>query len=164
MGPNRRRQVTRDVWARLKMLTVLLATRNRAAILRETLGAYCHLQEPPSGWKLVIVDNGSTDQTATVLASFANRLPLHAVSEPTGGKNSALNTGLGFVEGDLAVFTDDDAFPHPDWLLELRKAAEAQPTYSMFGGAIVPRWASPPPLWVQWVEPGPVYTLTDPLM
>jgi len=146
------------------MLSVLLATRNRASILQQILDAFCRLQKPASGWKLVVIDNGSTDQTSAVLSSFTSRLPLRALSEPTGGKNSALNTGLAFVEGDLAVFTDDDAFPHPDWLLELRKAAEAQPTYSMFGGAIVPRWASPPPLWVQWVEPGPVYTLTDPLM
>jgi glycosyltransferase involved in cell wall biosynthesis len=128
------------------------------------MGAFCQLQEPPSGWKLVIVDNGSTDQTPTVLASFANRLPLHAVCEPTGGKNSALNTGLGLVEGDLTVLTDDDTFPHSDWLVELRKAADAQPACSLFGGAVVPRWESPPPPWVQWLEQGPTYALTDPAM
>lgn len=146
------------------MLTVLLATRNRVTILRQTLEAFCRLQAPSSGWKLVIVDNGSTDQTPAVLASFANRLPLHAVCEPAGGKNSALNTGLSLVEGDLTVFTDDDAFPQTDWLVELRNAADAQPTYSLFGGRIVPRWESPPPPWVQWLEQGPVYALTDPSM
>jgi L-malate glycosyltransferase len=146
------------------MLTVLLATRNRAAMLRETLEAFCRLEPPSSGWKLVIADNGSTDQTPEVLRSFADRLPLRTVAEPIGGKNSALNAGLRFVEGDLVVFTDDDVFPHPDWLVELRKAADAQPEYSVFGGAIVPRWESPPPLWVEWVEQGPVYTLTDPVM
>jgi glycosyltransferase involved in cell wall biosynthesis len=146
------------------MLTVLLATRNRAAILRETLEAFCRIQKPSSGWKLVIVDNGSTDQTSAVLASFTNRLPLQTVSEPTAGKNSALNAGLGFVEGDLTVFTDDDVFPHSDWLVELRNAADAQLAYSVFGGAVVPRWESPPPHWVQWLEQGPVYTLTDLLM
>src|SRR5690242_1243990 len=114
------------------MLTVVLATKNRAAILRETLEAFCQLQPPSSGWKLVIVDNGSIDQTPEVLASFAGRLPLQTLCEPTGGKNSALNTGLGFVEGDLTVFTDDDTFPHTAWLVELRNAADAQPAYSMF--------------------------------
>ena len=143
------------------MLTVLLATRNRATILRETLEAFCRLQSPSSGWKLVIVDNGSTDQTSAVLASFANRLPLHTICEPTPGKNSALNTGLSFVEGDLTVFTDDDVFPQPDWLVELRNAADTRLAYSVFGGAVVPRWEVPPPLWIQWVEQGPVYTLTD---
>ena len=146
------------------MLTVLLATRNRAAILRQTLEAFCFIEQPLTGWKLVIADNGSTDQTPTVLASFADRLPLRTVSEPTGGKNSALNAGLRFVEGDLIVFTDDDVFPHPDWLVELRKAADAQPEYSVFGGAILPRWESPPPLWVEWVDQATAYALTDPLL
>ena len=146
------------------MLSVVLATKNRAAILRETLEAFCQLQPPSSGWKLVIVDNGSIDQTPEVLASFAGRLPLQTLCEPTGGKNSALNTGLGFVEGDLTVFTDDDTFPHTAWLVELRNAADAQPAYSMFGGAIVPRWEIPPPNWVQWVEHSPAYALTDPSM
>src|SRR5260370_10532419 len=103
------------------MLTVLLATRNRAAILRKILEAFCLLRQPLSGWKLVIADNGSTDQTAAVLASFADRLPLRTVSEPTAGKNSALNACLGLVEGDRTVFTDDHVFPHPEWLVELRK-------------------------------------------
>jgi L-malate glycosyltransferase len=145
------------------MLTVLLATRNRAAVLREALEAFCRLESPQSGWKMVVVDNGSTDETAAVLACFANRLPLHTVSEAAGGKNSALNAGLEFVKGDLTVLTDDDTFPHPNWLVELRKAADAHPEYVVFGGAIVPRWESAPPPWVQWLpEKGPVYGLTDP--
>lgn len=146
------------------MLTVLLATKNRAAILRETLEAFCLLQEPSSGWKMVVADNGSTDQTPAVLASFAGRLPLQTISERSGGKNSALNSGLSLIEGDLTVLTDDDIIPHPDWLIELRKAADAQPDYSLFGGAVVPRWELPPPPWVEWLEQGPTFALTDPSM
>jgi glycosyltransferase involved in cell wall biosynthesis len=144
------------------MLTVLLATRNRAWILQVVLQAFCRLEQPAGGWKLVVVDNGSTDQTGDVLGSFANRLPLHGAFEPAAGKNLALNTGLALLEGDLTVLTDDDVFPDANWLVELRRAADAQPTYSMFGGAIVPRWEVPPPHWMQWTETAPVYTLTDP--
>jgi glycosyltransferase involved in cell wall biosynthesis len=143
------------------MLTVLLATRNRARTLRDVLGAFCQLESPPSGWKLVVVDNGSTDQTTQVIASFANRLPLHSVFESKIGKNFALNTGLELVEGDLAVFTDDDVFPRANWLTEMRKAVDAQLAYSMFGGAILPRWEVPPPAWIRWLDLGPIFTLTD---
>lgn len=142
------------------MLTVLFATRNRARILRDVLAAYCHLQPPSSGWKLVVVDNGSTDQTREVLASFANRLPVHFVSEPKLGKNSALNTGLALIEGDLTVLTDDDAFPRADWLVQLRRAADARPDYAIFGGAVVARWEVPPPPWLQWINLGPIFTIT----
>jgi glycosyltransferase involved in cell wall biosynthesis len=145
------------------MLSVLLATRDRAGILRDVLETYCQIRPPASGWKIVVVDNGSTDATPQVLASFANRLPLHFVKEPKLGKNFALNTGLELVEGDLTVFTDDDAFPRPDWLVHLRQAADAQLAYSIFGGAVVPRWEALPPAWIGWIaDAGPVYTLTDP--
>jgi glycosyltransferase involved in cell wall biosynthesis len=156
------------------MLTVLLATRNRSQILHDVLRSFSHLEAPPAGWKLVVVDNGSTDETAQVIASFNDRLPLHSRYEPKLGKNFALNTGLEIVEGDLVVFTDDDVFPHTDWLVQLRKAADAHLNYSMLSGVIFPRWEAPPPRWIEWVDPsdigqrreghplGPVYTLTDP--
>jgi hypothetical protein len=146
------------------MLTVLMATRNRAPILRDVLESFCHLQAPPYGWKLILVDNGSTDRTAQVIASFINHLPLHHVAEPKVGKNIALNTGLTLVEGDLTVFTDDDVFPDSNWLVQLRKAADTQLAYSMFGGTVVPRWEVPPPPWIQWLELGPVYSITSPLL
>jgi glycosyltransferase involved in cell wall biosynthesis len=159
------------------MLTVLLATRNRGRILASVLESFCHLQPPMSGWKLVVIDNGSTDQTSQVLASFTDRLPLCSLHEPKPGKNVALNTGLDWVEGDLAIFTDDDVFPRADWLIELRNAADTHPAYSMFGGTILPRWETQPPAWIRWVldsrradsrvndlRGGPVYTITDPLL
>ena len=144
------------------MLTVLMATRNRAPTLRDVLASYGRPQQPSSGWKLVVIDNGSTDETATVIASFKSRLPIQFASEPRSGKNYALNTGLDLVDGDLVVFTDDDAFPRPDWLVQLREVADTQAAYSMFGGAIVPRWEVPPPRWIEWLDVRPVYTISSP--
>ena len=144
------------------MLTVLLATRNRARILSDALECFCLLLPPASGWKLVIADNGSTDDTQRVLGSFAERLPLQHVFEAKSGKNYALNAGLPLIEGDLTVFTDDDVFPRPDWLVQLRKAADEHPEYSIFGGAIMPRWSASPPAWTQWIDLGPVFTTTHP--
>jgi glycosyltransferase involved in cell wall biosynthesis len=146
------------------VLTVLLATRNRSHILRNVLEAYCSLQEPAGGWKLVVADNGSTDDTSEVVTSFVNRLPLTKVVEPKLGKNSALNAALELVEGDLTVLTDDDAFPRTDWLVQLRTTADEHPEYSMFGGAVVPRWEVAPPSWIQWINLGPVFTITPPDM
>jgi glycosyltransferase involved in cell wall biosynthesis len=143
------------------MLTVLLATRNRAPILRDVLEAHCLLEAPPLGWKLVVVDNGSTDDTPQVFASFTNRLPLKWVVEPKIGKNFALNAGLEFLDGDLTVLTDDDAFPQRDWLVRLRGAADAHPQYSIFGGAVLPRWAACPPSWIDWLDQAAAFTITD---
>jgi L-malate glycosyltransferase len=142
------------------MLTVLMATYNGAGTLREVLNAYCKLDSPDGGWKLVIVDNGSTDSTKEIIASFRSGLPLTYVFEPILGKSVALNTGLLSITGDLVVMTDDDALPRPDWLVQMRLAADSQPSFSIFGGAIVPHWEIPPENWILPFRS--VLTITDP--
>jgi glycosyltransferase involved in cell wall biosynthesis len=145
------------------MLTVLFATHNRVALLSDVLAAYERLEPPPGGWRLVVVDNASTDRTRDLLTARATRLPLTCLYEATPGKNAALNTGLAAVAGDLVVFTDDDAFPRPDWLVRLRAAADEHPSFTIFGGVVLPRWEVPPPAWIlDWVPWGRVFTLTDP--
>jgi L-malate glycosyltransferase len=142
------------------MLTVLIATRNGGKTLPGVLEAYGWAQVPPGGFKLVVVDNGSTDDTSALALRFRDRLPLTWIVEPEPGKNAALNRGLSAVAGDLVVLSDDDAFPRPDLLVCLRAAADAHAGFSIFGGAVVARWEVPPPDWLRWVPPGPTFTLT----
>jgi glycosyltransferase involved in cell wall biosynthesis len=144
------------------MLTVLIATYNGAKTLTEVLSAYCALEPPDGGWKLVTVDNGSTDHTKEVIAAFRHRLPLTYLCEPKKGKNTALNTGLSSIEGDLVVLTDDDVLPRTDWLRHLRLAANSQPLHAIFGGPILPKWELPPEDWlVTWVPKGPTFSLLN---
>jgi glycosyltransferase involved in cell wall biosynthesis len=145
------------------MLTVLVATYNGARTLPESLNAYLQLQPPVGDWKLVMVDNGSSDETKRIIDSFKGRLPLTYIFEPTRGKNAALNSGLSRVEGDLVLFTDDDVVPRADWLAEMRRAADSQPSWSIFGGAIVPHWEIRPKHWILACVPmAPVFAATDP--
>src|SRR5688572_25020140 len=102
-------------------LTVLLASRNGGAVLPRTLDGYRRAATPPVGWKIVVVDNGSTDDTQQVIESFKASLPIEGLTQPIPGKNRALNTGLGAVEGRLAIITDDDAIPEPSFLVEWAK-------------------------------------------
>ena len=76
------------------MLTILMATYNGSGTLPDVLCAYPALESPDGGWELVIVDNGSSDNTKDIIASFHQRLPLTYLFEPRRGKNVALNTGL----------------------------------------------------------------------
>jgi glycosyltransferase involved in cell wall biosynthesis len=130
------------------MLSVLLATRNRAPILRRTLEALARLDAPEGGWHLVVVDNGSNDATPGVLAEFRQRLPLTCIREPQPGKSAALNAAIPALRGELVVMLDDDIVPEPDWLLRHAAVAAAQPDFAVFGGRIAPLWESAPPRWV----------------
>ena len=144
------------------VLTVFIATHNGGRTLPRVLDAYTQLVPPPGGWKLVLIDNGSDDDSPRILRSFLDRLPLALVSEPRRGKNRALNRGLGELEGDLAVFSDDDVLPARDWLVQLRAAADQHPECGAFGGHILPAWDVPPDEWVRdWVPSAPVFGVSD---
>ena len=98
------------------MIMVLFSTFNGADTLPAMLESLTRLTPPPGGWKLVAVDNGSTDGSGDLLRSFPGRLPLTVLSEPAKGKNRALNRGLEIAKGDLVVLTDDDIIAGADWL------------------------------------------------
>ena len=53
------------------------------------------------------------------------------------------------LEGELAIFADDDVLPQPDWLVRLSEAARAFPDYSIFEGTIIPDWPATTPEWVR---------------
>jgi glycosyltransferase involved in cell wall biosynthesis/GT2 family glycosyltransferase len=149
------------------LLTVLMATFNGAATLPKVLAAYCRLQAPPGGWRLVVIDNGSSDHTVPLLMRYTARLPLQVLHEPRRGKNMALNCGLDALAPgaaqDLLVFTDDDATPRPDWLQQLFEAGWRQPLFDIFGGAIEADWAAEPPDWLlRHVPLGLTFGITEP--
>lgn len=128
--------------------TILLATRNRAALLASTLAGIAAQRLPELQWELIVVDNGSTDATADLLERAAKEMPLVAMHEPLPGKNRALNRGLAVARGNLVVFTDDDIVPDPDWIAELLGAAERWPTSNVFGGRITPIMPPETPGWL----------------
>jgi glycosyltransferase involved in cell wall biosynthesis len=140
-----------------------MTTHDGETTLPRVLEAYCALEPPEGGWRLLVVDNASTDETRRILRSFAERLPLTWLHEAQRGQNHARNSALDSVTGDLVVFSDDDAIPRPDWLALLRRAADANPDFAIFGGTILPRWEHPPEEWVLRCVPlSPAFALTGP--
>jgi L-malate glycosyltransferase len=143
------------------MLTVLLATHNGAGTLPRVLEAYERLTPPMGGWRVVLVDNASTDDTPAILKGFASRLPLLALRTERRGKNVALNLGLEHVDGDLVVLTDDDAVPEVEWLVALSQAAVRHQDRDLFGGQIDPIWPGEPPPWIlRLVNLGATFAIT----
>jgi glucosyl-dolichyl phosphate glucuronosyltransferase len=129
-------------------LTVLMATRNGSQVLPRTLEGYRRIVAPPVPWKMVIVNNGSTDATNQMVSSFQNSLPITLLQQPVSGKNRALNTGISAVEGKLIVVTDDDAIPDPGFLAAWSKILNDNHGCGLFGGSIEPLFDAQPPKWV----------------
>jgi glycosyltransferase involved in cell wall biosynthesis len=104
----------------LPRISIVLCTRNRAAQLVDTLRSYERIQTDVP-WELVVVDNGSTDDTVRVLADFAagTRVPLRTVSEPKPGLSRARNCGWRAACGEIVAFTDDDCYPQHDFVTQI---------------------------------------------
>jgi glycosyltransferase involved in cell wall biosynthesis len=67
--------------------------------------------------ELIIVDNGSTDETPTVVKSISpHRFETKCLFEATPGQAGARNRGMRAAQGEVIVFTDDDVRPAPGWL------------------------------------------------
>jgi glycosyltransferase involved in cell wall biosynthesis len=118
-------------------ISVVVCTRNRAAQLGPALASLDHLTFGGS-WDVVIVDNGSTDDTPEVIRSFAARFsrPVTALVEPKPGLGAARNAGLDAARGTIVAFTDDDCYPQPDWLRWIAWLFQKHPQIGYLGGML----------------------------
>jgi glycosyltransferase involved in cell wall biosynthesis len=99
------------------LVSIILCTRGRAAKLQQTLEGFGKIRIAP-GWKaeLLVVDNGSTDNTATVVRNTKLRnMPVRYLYEAKKGKSNALNAGLAHGQGEIILIADDDVSPAEDW-------------------------------------------------
>lgn len=129
-------------------LTVAICTRDRAPDLARALKSLCDMDVPPGAdWELVVVDNGSSDNTQEVLSTFADRLPLRPITEPKAGLSNARNAAVAHAQGDYVFWIDDDVTAERGWLTAYWDAVHAFPDVAIFGGAIEPVLMPPTPRW-----------------
>jgi glycosyltransferase involved in cell wall biosynthesis len=128
--------------------SLIIATYNRAAHLRDTLSSLAALRTADS-WEAIVVDNNSTDETRAVVEEAAERFPveLQYLFEPEQGKSAAMNTGIRAARGDVLAFTDDDVRVEADWL---DRAGEALDRHEcdFVGGKVLPIWGGARPAWL----------------
>lgn len=143
-------------------VSVIIATYNRAALLDECL-AYLGRQPFAAGDEVIVVDNGSTDDTPTVIERHRARFAASLVhlEEHRPGKSHALALALSIASGDILAFTDDDVNVGATWLDAVRQTM-ADPDVALMGGRVSPRWERRPPSWLRLGD-GPYGKLTAPL-
>src|SRR5699024_12021522 len=103
--------------------SVVFATRDRGPQLRRTLAAYLQLDTDGIDWELIVIGNGSRDDTGRILREAAGRLPLFHLFTPRPGQNRARNQAIAALRGNLVIFTDDDVLPDPGCLRAYVEAA-----------------------------------------
>jgi Glycosyl transferase family 2 len=116
--------------------TAVICTHNRA----EELAACVAALEGAGFAEILIVDNGSTDDTAAVVAELVHSSAVvRTVFEPEPGLSNARNTAAAAARHDLLLFLDDDARPAPGWREHLTWAL-ADPSVVHAGGPVCALW------------------------
>ena len=115
-------------------VTVIVPVRNGARFIGACLDALLTQDYPGPIPELIVVDNGSTDATAAIVATRGPRVRL--LRESQRGASAARNTGIRAASQALIGFTDADCVPRPDWLRQLVAATLADPGASFVGGRI----------------------------
>jgi biofilm PGA synthesis N-glycosyltransferase PgaC len=109
-------------------VTVVIAARNEEAGIGETIG-YLAAQDYEGEYRVILVDNGSTDDTVAVARARAELegLDLLVLSESRPGKNNALNRGLAAVTTPLVITVDADTLLHRSAVRLLLARYESSP-------------------------------------
>src|SRR5688572_1258733 len=95
-------------------LAVVIITYNGAHKISNVLEELTKQTRPAD--EIVIVIDGSKDNTLEVVEKFKNRLPLIIVDIPNRGRSGARNLGVASCESELIVYLDDDTRPFKDCL------------------------------------------------
>lgn len=98
-------------------LSVVIPTYNHAPILRHTLAHLAVQTLDPDTYEIVVVDDGSTDDTPTVLAAASGRGRVRAIRlDANRSRSAARNAGIRAAAAPLIVFVDSDVLVRPDFL------------------------------------------------
>ncbi|MDO8517870.1 MAG: glycosyltransferase [bacterium] len=109
-------------------VAIIVPCWNKAQTLEGTVRSLLAIEYPKDKLSIVIVDDGSTDDTLRAAMQFAQNPQVKVFhKENEGSKYGALNFGLAHSAGELVGCLDADSFVAPDALLEIVKQFEANP-------------------------------------
>ncbi len=93
-------------------LSILIPTYNRAQMLGRTIAGLLDQSAPTEDYEIVVVDDGSTDDTTEVMAGLSRPgVALQYIRQDNKGRGAARNTGLRAAQGKIALFMGDDCIP-----------------------------------------------------
>lgn len=106
-------------------LCVVIPALNEAGVIGKCLGALASQSEACGLFEVVVVDNGSADNTVSIASGFQKLLKIHVLSQPGVSISALRNFGASATNSEFLAFLDADCIPPQDWvsqsLFQLRR-------------------------------------------
>jgi glycosyltransferase involved in cell wall biosynthesis len=121
-------------------VSVVVPTWNRATLLPGLLDSLLAQDYPRDRFEVVVVDDGSTDDTAAVVRRYGDRgtgPAVRLVQQANGGGNRARNAGIEAAEGAVLAFLDDDETAPATHLTRSVELLAAHPDVAGIGGPAI---------------------------
>jgi glycosyltransferase involved in cell wall biosynthesis len=115
------------------LLSVIVPVYNGERFLTASLSALRASDLPANRWELIVVDDGSLDQSARIAARFADKVVV--LQHGPHGPAYARNRGFDGARGAAIVFVDADVCVHPNALRRISETFEREPDVSAVFGA-----------------------------
>jgi glycosyltransferase involved in cell wall biosynthesis len=126
-------------------ISVVIPTYNSGHLVVDAIDHALNQTDPAD--EIIVIDDGSTDDTASRLAHYGDRIRLAV--QPNGGVSSARNHGIRLASSDYVAFCDADDVWHSRKLEFQRKALVARPDLGILG-CLMFDW--PAPSFPEWTE------------
>ncbi len=114
------------------LVSILIPCHNAGAWLRETIESALGQTWP--NLEIIVVDDGSTDDSAAIARSYAAR-GVAVITQPNRGQSAAFNTALGAARGDFYEFLDADDLLAPDKIERQLALLDRHPPATLCCGA-----------------------------
>ena len=124
------------------LVTIVIPTYNRGQVIQGAINSSLDQTHPEI--EIIVVDDGSTDDTEKIIASLISRAPgreLRYLKQENAGASAARNTGMLAAKGDFIQFLDSDDFLFSEKIEKQLSALLLGPRGSADGLAIPPEVA-----------------------
>lgn len=130
--------------------SIIIPTRNRSKWLTSAIQSFAEQDFPSSQYEIIVVDNGSTDNTGEITerAALLNKNNIRYIYEPEPGLLSGRHRGMSEAKGEILVFVDDDIEAVNGWLSAIMAELKDESVH-MVGGPSLPMYEVDPPQWVE---------------
>ena len=142
----------------MQQVSVICTAKNAAATIGWTIASI--LAQRMTDWEMVVVDDGSSDDTAAIVAAIAERDSRVRLVRTAGvGRVQALNIALAEARAPLVANTDADDESHPDRLGREVECLRRHPEFALVCSDEIRIWGDQRPDW--WAPPPPTSSVVE---